>query len=158
MTNKERPTQLEMVFDKGGRLTATLMWDKAPKTCEGIVNTLKKHGPYTARLLHAQYAGSEVYFENFPVEGQLPFENTTLRMDENMFVTNKIDGGVLAFYVNPKILSFCIVYGTLIPRRTADVEIALNMFAEIDDKEEARRIGDRARWEGPGSVTVKILD
>ena len=134
------------------------MWDKAPKTCEGIVSTLRKNGSYTEKLLHAQYAGSEVYFENLPIEGQLPFENTTLRMDENLYITNKIDGGVLAFYVNPKVLSFCIVNGTLIPRRTVDVEIALNIFAEINEKNEAKRIGERSRWDGPGSVTVKILE
>lgn len=150
--------QLEMSFDKGGKLTATLLWDKAPKTCEAIVKALQEHGPITERLLHAQYAGSEVYFEDFPTDEEIPFENTTLRMDENLYITNKHPGGVLAFYVNPKILSFCIVYGELIPRRMVDVEIALNVFAEIDDWEEAKKIGDRARWEGPGSVTVRILD
>ena len=154
---ENRIEKLEMTFDKGGSLTATLLWDKAPKTCEAIVNTLKK-GPLTARLLHAQFAGSEVYFEDFPVEGEIPYENLTLRMDENMFTTNKHPGGVLAFYVNPKVLSFCIVYGEIIPRRTVDVEIALNVFADIDDKEEAKKIGDRSRWEGPGSVTIKVVE
>jgi hypothetical protein len=50
------------------------------------------------------------------------------------------------------------VYGEIVPRRFVDVEIALNVFAEIDDEEEAKRIGERSRWEGPGSVTVKILE
>jgi len=77
-------------------------------------------------------------------------------MDENMYLTNKIEGGVLAYYVNPAIKSFCIVYGELIPRRTVDVPIALNIFAEIEDKEEARRIGWDARTKGPGKVTVQI--
>lgn len=149
--------KLELIFDKGGRLTATLLWDKAPKTCAAIVKALQKE-PVTVRLLHAQYAGSELYFENFPTDEEIPFENTTLRMDEDLFITNKHPGGILAFYVNPKVLSFCIVYGEIVPRRFVDVEIALNVFAEIDDKEEAKRIGERSRWEGPGSVTVKILE
>ena len=146
-----------MVFDKGGRLTATLLWDKAPETCAGIVKTLQK-GPITARLLHAQYAGSELYFEDFPTDEEIPFENTTLRMDEDLFITNKHPGGVLAFYVNPNVRSFYIVYGEIVPRRYVDVEIALNVFAEIDQKDEAKKIGERSRWEGPGSVTIKILE
>jgi len=150
----QKPKKLELVFSKGGRTTATLMWDKAPKTCEAIVEALSK--PVEARLLHAQYAGSELYFENFPARDDVPFENTTAHMDENMFLTNIIDGGVLAYYVNPKVKSFCFVYGTILPRREVDTPIALNIFAEIDDKEGATKIGERSRWEGPGSITVKI--
>jgi hypothetical protein len=156
MTTEKKPEKLEMIFDKGGRLTATLLWDKSPRTCAAIVRTLQAQ-PVTARLLHAQYAGSELYFEDFPVDEPIPFENTTCRMDENYLLTNKHPGGVLAFYVNPKVLSFCIVYGEIVPRRRVDVEIALNVFAEIDDKEEAKRIGERSRWEGPGSVTIRVL-
>jgi len=157
MTKEGRPEKLEMAFDKGGRLTATLLWDKAPKTCAAIVRALQAQ-PVTARLLHAQYAGSEVYFEDFPTDEAIPFENTTCRMDENLYLTNKHPGGVLAYYVNPKVRSFCIVYGEIVPRRFVDVEIALNVFAEIDDKEEAKRIGEQSRWEGPGSVTIRVLE
>lgn len=159
---EKKPEKLKMTFSKGGTLTATLMWDKAPKTCEAIVEALEKHGPVSSEdygpLMHAQYAGSEVYFEEFPARDDIPFENTTMRTDENMFCTNKIEGGVLAYYVNPKIKSFCIVYGELIPRRTADVEIPLNMFAAIDNWDDAKEIGKRARLDGPGSVVVEILD
>ena len=157
MSTEKQVEKLELVFDKGGRLTATLLWDKAPKTCAAIVKALQKE-LVTARLLHAQYAGSEVYFEDFPTNEEIPFENTTLRMDENLFITNKHPGGVLAFYVNPKVRSFCIVYGEIVPRRYVDVEIALNVFAEIDQKDEAKKIGERSRWEGPGSVKIKILE
>lgn len=153
--------KLKLTFSNGGELTATLMWDKAPNTCEAMVNALEK-GPITSGqgcgiLLHAQYAGSEVYFEDFPARDDIPFENTTAHMDENMYLTNKIPGGVLAYYVNPKIKSFCVVYGELIPRRTVDVDIALNQFAVIDQVEEAKKIGWEARVKGPGSVTVSIL-
>lgn len=157
----KKPEKLEMIFSNGGMLTARLLWDKAPKTCEAMVAALQKpvtSGEDCGILLHAQYAGSEVYFENFPAADDIPFENTTARMDENMYLTNKIDGGVLAYYVNPAIKSFCIVYGELIPRRTVDVPIALNIFAEIEDKEEAKRIGWDARTKGPGTVTVQIKE
>jgi len=153
MTQEKRPQKLELVFEKWGRLTATLLWDKAPKTCEALVEGL----PVTADCLHAQYAGSEFYFEDFPTDKKIPFENTTCR-SVNYLLTNKIDGGVLAFFVNPKVLSFCIVYGELVPRRTVEQEIELNVFAEIDDKEEAKRIGEKGRREGPGAVTIRILD
>jgi hypothetical protein len=155
----KRPEKLEMIFSNGGTLTARLLWDKAPRTCEAMVAALQKpvtSGEDCGILLHAQYAGSEVYFEDFPAVDDIPFENTTARMDENMYLTNKIDGGVLAYYVNPAVKSFCIVYGELIPRRTVDVPIALNIFAEIEDKEEAKRIGWEARTKGPGKVTIQI--
>jgi hypothetical protein len=150
-----RPEKLQLNFEKWGMVMATLLWDEAPETCAAIVEALQKQ-PVTARLLHAQYAGSELYFEDFPTERAIPFENTTLRMDDNLYITNKHPGGVLAFYVKPDVRSFCFVYGEVIPRRTVDVEIALNVFAEIDDKEKAIRIGGHSRWEGGGSVTVSI--
>ena len=52
--------------------------------------------------------------------------------------------------------SLCIVCGEIVPRRFVDIEIALNVFAEIDNKEAVKRIGGRSRWEGPGSVTAEI--
>jgi len=157
MATEKRPDKLELTFEKGGRLTATLLWEKAPQTCAAIVKALQAQ-LVTAGLLHAQYAGSELYFEDFPTDEEIPFENTTLRMDKNLFITNKHPGGVLAFYVNPNVRSFCIVYGEIVPRRYVDVEIALNVFAEIDQKDQAKKIGEQSRWEGPGSVTIKILE
>ena len=53
--------------------------------------------------------------------------------------------------------SFCIVCGDIVPRRFVEVEIALNVF-DIDDKEEAKRIGQQSRWEGPGSVIIDMLE
>jgi hypothetical protein len=157
MATKKRPEKLQLDFEKWGKVTATLLWDKAPETCAAIVEAVQKQ-PVTARTLHAQYAGSELYFEDFPTDREIPFENTTLRMDENLYITNKHPGGVLAFYVKPAIRSFCFVYGEIIPRRTADVEIALNVFAEIDDKERAKEIGRESRWVGGGSVTISAVE
>jgi len=153
MAEAQRPKKLELVFEKWGRLTATLLWDEAPKTCEAIVEAL----PVTADCLHAQYAGSEFYFEDFPTKRDIPFENTTCRSVDYL-LTNRIDGGILAFYVNPKVLSFCFVYGELVPRRTVEQEIELNIFASLDDVDEARRIGEAGRRDGPGSMTIRALD
>ena len=157
MTAENRPEKLKLEFEKWGTVTATLMWDEAPETCAAIVESVQRE-PVTADLLHAQFAGSELYFEDFPTEGDIPLENSTLRLDENYFATNKHPGGVLAFYVNPDVLSFCFVYGEIIPRRVVDVEIALNVFAEIDDKERAIEIGKQSRWEGAGAVTITAME
>jgi hypothetical protein len=146
--------ELELLFENGGILTATLFEDKAPKTCEAIQEAL----PVSARVLHAQYAGSEVYFENFPARDDVPFENTTSRMDENLYLTNKHSGGILAYYPNPKVKSLCIVYGEIVPRRKVDVEIALNIFAEINEKERAVEIGNRIRNFGAEEVTIRLKD
>ena len=145
-------TQLEISFEKGGVLTATLLEDKAPETCKAIVETL----PVTSEVLHAQYAGSEVYFEDFPARDDVPFENTTSRLDENYYLTNKHPGGILAYYPNPEVKSFCIVYGEIVPRRKVDIEIPLNIFAEIDDWERAVELGNRVRREGVEKVTIRL--
>jgi hypothetical protein len=146
--------ELEILFEKGGKLTATLLEDEAPKTCHAIKEAL----PVSASVLHAQYAGSEVYFENFPAKDDVPFENTTSRMDENLYLTNKHPGGILAYYPNPKVKSFCIVYGEIVPRRKVDVEIALNIFAEIKEKKKAVEIGNRIRTNGSEEVTIRVKE
>ena len=144
--------QLEISFERGGILTATLLEDKAPETCKAILEAL----PVTSEVLHAQYAGSEVYFEDFPARDDVPFENTTSRLDDDMYLTNKHPGGILAYYPNPKVKSFCVVYGEIVPRRTVDVEIPLNIFAEIENKEKAVELGNRVRREGVESITIKL--
>jgi hypothetical protein len=145
---------LEILFEKGGKITARLLEDKAPETCRAVKEAL----PVSAKVLHAQYAGSEVYFEDFPARDDVPFENTTSRMDENLFLTNKHPGGILAYYPNPKVKSFCIVYGEIVPRRTVDVEIALNIFAEINEKELAVELGNRVRNNGTEEVNIRLME
>lgn len=145
-------TQLEINFERGGTLVATLLEDKAPETCKAILEAL----PVTAEVLHAQYAGSEVYFEDFPAKDDVPFENTTSRLDENLFLTNKHQGGILAYYPNPMVKSFCIVYAEIVPRRYVDIEIPLNIFAEIENKDKAVELGNRVRREGVEKVTIKL--
>ena len=149
----DRPEKLEIEFEDGRTVTATLMWDDAPKTCRAIVDAL----PVESETLHAQWAGSELYFEDFPTDEDIPFENTTSR-SEDYLLTNKIPGGVLAFYVNPDVRSFCFVYDEIIPRRKVDTEIELNVFAKIDDPEMATEIGKESRREGPPKMKVNVLE
>lgn len=145
-------TEIVIKFEKGGSITSRLLEEKAPETCKAILEAL----PVKAEVLHAQYAGSEVYFEDFPAKDDVPFENTTNRLDDNLFLTNKHPGGVLAYYPNPKVKSFCIVYDEIVPRRFVDVEIALSVFADIVNKEKARELGNRVRRRGVEKVTIDI--
>jgi hypothetical protein len=155
VTAEKRPEKLELIFSKGGRLTATLLWEKAPRTCAAIVGAL----PVTSDLLHARNTGAHLYFEYFPIDEQIPFENTTCRSDENHVLTNKHPGGVLTYYPNPEIRCFGIPYGEIIPHgRAIDVVVEFNVYAEIDNKEDAKEIGEKCWREGPGSVTVRVLD
>ena len=149
MTTK--PEKLSIEFESGEKVTATLLWEDAPKTCEAIVDAL----PVESETLHAQWAGSELYFEDFPTTEDIPFENTTSRSEEYL-LTNKISGGVLAFYVNPDVRSFCFVYDEIIPRRKVDTQIELNVFAEIDDPEKAEEIGKRSITESPLKMKVSV--
>jgi hypothetical protein len=77
-------------------------------------------------------------------------------MDENLALTNKHLGGILAYWPNPKVKSFCIVYGEFIPRMSVDVEVALNIFAKIDDMEKAIEVGKRIRHQGSETVTIRL--
>ncbi|MFQ6110656.1 MAG: DUF3830 family protein, partial [Nitrospinota bacterium] len=49
--------KIRMDFERGGTLTAELLEDKAPKTCELIWQQL----PQSGRVLHARWTGREVF-------------------------------------------------------------------------------------------------
>lgn len=81
------------------------------------------------------------------------------RLDENHVLRNKHTGGLLTSYVNLEIRCFGIPNDYIIPHSGGvDIEVEFNIFAEMADKEEARRIGENSRREGPGSMTVKVLE
>lgn len=50
--------QIVYEFARGGRVRAVLLADRAPKTCAAILAAL----PYEAEVLHARWAGREVFF------------------------------------------------------------------------------------------------
>src|SRR5687768_3143360 len=62
-------------FARGGRVRAMLLDDRAPKSCAAIVAML----PYEADVLHARWAGREVFYP-FRPSARPPMENQANRV------------------------------------------------------------------------------
>lgn len=154
MDDRLRPSKLELLFEHGERLTATLLWNSASKTCAAIVDVL----PVEGKPRHAQWAGAEFMLSGFPIEEQLPIENPFVWREPDFVITNKHPGGVLAFYPNPKVRAFCVLYGETIPRCAVDKPVAVTVFATIDDPQKADEIGRRSREIGLSSVRISALN
>jgi hypothetical protein len=67
--------QLVYEFARGGRVRAVLFLDRAPKTCEAILEAL----PHEAEVLHARWAGREIFFP-LTLPGRPPMEHQTNRV------------------------------------------------------------------------------
>lgn len=68
------PQRIALEFARGGRVRAGLLTDKAPKTCAALWNAL----PHEAEVLHARWAGREVFL-SLPLADKPPMENLTNR-------------------------------------------------------------------------------
>lgn len=55
-----RPPEIELRFERGGSVRASLLWDSAPGTCAAVVAAL----PLSATVSHSRWSGREV---NFPI-------------------------------------------------------------------------------------------
>jgi hypothetical protein len=67
------PTEISLEFERGGVLSAAVLWDSAPETCRAVLNAL----PLEAMVSHSRWSGREV---NFPIAlgpGAPPRENDT---------------------------------------------------------------------------------
>jgi len=135
--------KLVMEFEKGGVVTADFLEDKAPVTCKEIINSL----PLTVELIHAMWAGEEVFHKGIPTENDLPLENPQRFFE---------DGGVLAMV--PPSKSFCIFYGRSIPRRGVDVDTDVTVFALINENADMVEIGKRIRREGVETATLRLAE
>lgn len=69
------PRQIVYEFARGGRVRAVLLDDKAPKSCAAVLAML----PYEAEVLHARWAGREVFFP-LPLASKPPMENQVNRV------------------------------------------------------------------------------
>jgi len=139
-----QPRRISLVFMHGQTLTATLLWVRAPLTCAAIVQAL----PVVLEARHAQWAGEEFMFSRFPVGQIPPIENHFIWREPDFALTNKHPGGILAFYPNPQARSLCVLYGEVVPRCAADLEVAVTVFATIDQPELAADIGCAIRTNG----------
>src|SRR5262245_38904747 len=93
-----------------------LLVDRAPRTCEALAALL----PVNSHLVHAKFAGDEVYFM---VPGAWPAENTV----------TQVAPGDVGYY--PDRQTVCIFYGTIVPFGS------VGLFARmIDGLEQLRAI------------------
>lgn len=128
--------KIVMTFERGGSLTATLFEDRAPETCRTVLEAL----PVEAEVIHAMWAGEEIFFPGFPAtfEYEAP--------------TRDVEPGTLAMV--PRSSSFCIFYGRAIPRGAVDQEIDVTVFGCIDDVPAMAEIGKRIRRGGVEKITI----
>jgi len=132
-----------MEFEKGGTITAELLLDKAPKTCELICDGL----PHTDTMIHAMWAGEEIFFTGYPITEIPPLENPAKRFDNECALA----------LVNNEAKAFCIFYGPSIPRASVDVDLTVTYFATVIEKEQMVEIGKRIRRSGVEKVNISLL-
>jgi hypothetical protein len=126
-----------MEFERGGRISATLLEDRAPKTCKAALAAL----PVEAEAIHAMWAGEEIFFKAFPAS--FAYEQPT----------KLVQPGDLAMV--PRSRSFCIFYGRAIPRGAVDQDIDVTVFGRVDDIKAMAEIGTRIRRQGVEKITVR---
>ncbi len=128
--------KIRMEFERGGAIEGTLFEDQAPATCRSIVDAL----PHEAGVLHAMWAGEEIFFSDFPAKFE--YENPTL----------EVKPGALAMV--PESSSFCVFYGRSIPRKAVDETVEVTVFGQVDDVAAMAEIGERVRKQGVEKVRV----
>jgi hypothetical protein len=142
------PKHILLKFERGGEVKATLLEDKAPKTCKALLSSL----PVELKLIHAQWAGEEVFSDSFPLSCELEVENEA----------NEMKGGEvglispLVLYHRPwkEFVPFCIFYGKGRARKSVDETVEVNICAKIDDLEKMASIGKRIRAQGIETVWI----
>jgi len=145
--------QIVFEFERGGKVVAELLEEKAPKTCKLILEAL----PFQNPVVHAMWAGEEIFFDGIPVPKTLDYENDT----------NNIVPGDVACLSSPSfhnvphladkgVTSVCIFYGIGRPRRSVDATLDVNVFAKIKDIKAITEVARRIRWEGSEKITIRL--
>ena len=130
-------TKILLEFERGGRIPATLDEGRAPQTCNAVLAAL----PFQAEVIHAMWAGEEIFFSGFP--GTFRYEQPT----------RKVEPGDLALV--PRSNSFCIFYGRSIPRGAVDEEIDVTIFGRVDDVPSMAEVARRVRRQGVERLTIR---
>ena len=125
-----------MEFERGGQISATLLTDRAPKTCKAVLAAL----PVEAEAIHAMWAGEEIFFGAFPAKFE--YEHPT----------KDVKPGDLAMV--PRSSSFCIFYGRSMPRKAVDQGVDVTVFGQVDDVPGMAAIGKRVRRQGVEKVRI----
>jgi hypothetical protein len=132
----KKPEELTLTFEKGGTFRARLLWEKAPRTCQGIMNAT----PIVASEVRwGEVIGDECYFTT----------DIFLDVMEN---TAQPVPGTLSFNPDPKWKAFIIYYGD-------DLKLTktFSHFAQIElDLDSLRKVGKRIEREGPEGVKITV--
>ncbi len=144
--------QIEIEFEKGGKFVATLLEDKAPKTCEAVWDAL----PLENKIQHAMYSGEGIFFFTPTIK----FEEL-----ENPMVMGLLPGDIAfnthwnhKLHLPPTSIpqEIVIIYGGCLPQDHCGW-IPCNYFAKIveGNLSELKNIGKRIREQGMEKVTVR---
>ena len=145
--------QFEILFDKSGVVvTAELLEEQAPLTCEHFWNSLAK--PLSEELHHGEETGPEIWcYVPAPAE-DLPYENSTVFPEH---------GDILFYHYRAPARDSAMVYdiGIYWDRGQSKLHqgwIPGNLFARIQGRERIqllRREAARLLVERTGTVTLK---
>jgi hypothetical protein len=142
-------TRITLAFERGGRFTAVLLEDEAPKTCAII----KARLPFTYRFHQSIVSGQALV--------TLPPDLTVPR--ENQRVAGIPPGGLSFLVRDEPVLvpdEIYIAYGIFISRGlTVDAKQPVNVFGQIEGGlDELRAVGRRVLMEGAEQVTFSLAD
>lgn len=142
-------TRISLEFERGGRFSAVLLEDEAPKTCAVIKGRL----PFTYRFHQSIVSGQALV--TLPPDLTVPRENQRVA---------GIAAGALSFLVRDEPVlvpdEIYIAYGIFISRGlTVDAKQPVNVFGQIEgDLAELRAVGRRVLMEGAEHVTFSLAD
>jgi hypothetical protein len=137
--------KIEIEFEKGGKFTATLLEDKAPKTCEAVWNSL----PLSGRVGHAYFSGKMMYLAGIdPKFGEL----------ENARSVGFVPGDIAyltSYYGKDTPTEIAIIYGEALIQDFSGW-IPANHFAKISEGnlEDLKNVATRIREYGREKITI----
>ena len=134
----KKPKELLVTFKKGGAFRAKLLWDKAPKTCEVIVNATPLE---TSEVKWGEIIGEECYF------------TTDIILDVTENTIHPIPGSI-SFNPDPKWKAVIFYYGDKIK-----LTKTYSKFAQIETNlEDLKKVGKRIEKEGPEGAKITTLE
>ncbi len=146
--------QFEIVFEKSGVIvTAELLEDKAPITCENFWNAIAS--PHRDKISHGSETGPEIWCFVPPPAEELPYENATVFPEH---------GDILYYhYRQPPTRDGVMVFdiGIYWDRGQSKLKqgwIPGNLFAQIKGREQVqilRKEAGRLLMEGAGTVVLR---
>ena len=154
-TNEEGIVAKQIIFEfeRGGRVAADLLEEEAPKTCKLILSAL----PFENPVVHAKWAGEEIFIDGIPMPGTLDYENdTNAVVPGDVACCSSISIRHEPHLADKGVTSLCIFYGIARPRTSVDLTLDVNVFAKIKDIKAITEIARRVRWEGSEKLTIKL--